>query len=208
MSEIDKTKYPGNSHTSKELVIGDDIPSRNVTKVANATLKKKSFLSKVGGVFFGSDTDNVGSYILYDILIPAAKNTLSEMVSSGIEMLLFGENRRTSVRRDRDKSYISYNSISRDRSDRDRSAAYRVRANHHFDEIIIDSRAEAEEVLSSLVELIDTYGVATVSDFYDLIGMTSDFTDNKYGWKNLNRSSVNRVRDGYILSMPRPIPLD
>ncbi|NLJ49831.1 MAG: hypothetical protein GX428_09665, partial [Candidatus Atribacteria bacterium] len=188
MSEIDKTKYPGNSHTSKELVIGDDIPSRNVTKVANATLKKKSFLSKVGGVFFGSDTDNVGSYILYDILIPAAKNTLSEMVSSGIEMLLFGENRRTSVRRDRDKSYISYNSISRDRS-----AAYRVRANHHFDEIIIDSRAEAEEVLSSLVELIDTYGVATVSDFYDLIGMTADFTDNKYGWKNLNRSSVNRV---------------
>jgi len=206
MAEIDKAKYPGNSHAEKQIVRTDS--DRKVTKVATGTVRKKSFLNKVGSMFFGSDTDNVGSYILYDVLIPAAKNTLSEMVSSGIEMLLFGESRSTNTRRDKGKSYVSYNSIYRDRDrDRDRSD-YRIRATHRFDDIVIGSRAEAEDVLSSLVDLIDNYDAATVSDFYDLVGMTSDFTDNKYGWRNLNRATVNRVRDGYILAMPKPIPLD
>lgn len=213
MPDINEKNYPGNSHRERMLESEENEPERKVTKVVTGKVRerKKSFLDKVGNVLFGDDTKSVGSYIMWDVLIPAAKNTISEMVSSGIEMLLFGEARGSSTRRDKGKSYVSYNSLYRDRDrdrDRGRQDNYRIRANHKFDDIIIESRGEAEEVLSSLVDLIDNYDVATVSDFYDLVGMTSDFTDNKYGWRNLNRATVNRVREGYILVMPKPQPLD
>lgn len=209
MPDINRKDFPGNSYRERELAKEEPEETKKVSKVITGKIieRKKSFLDKVGAVFFGDDTKSVGSYIMYDVLIPAAKNTISEMVSSGIEMLLFGEARGSSTRRDKGKSYVSYNSLYRDR-DRSRPDNYRIRSTHKFDDIIIETRGEAEEVLSSLVDLIDNYDVATVSDFYDLVGMTSDFTDNKYGWRNLNRATVNRVREGYVLMMPKPQPLD
>lgn len=199
--------FPSNSKSNKEST------RKQVNKVITGTVlrRKKDFLDKLGDVLFGDDTKNVSSYIIWDVLIPAAKNTISDMVTSGIEMLLFGERRGSLTRRNKDRSYVSYNSIysSRERSrEHNRDEDHRIRSTHRFDDLIIDTRSEAEEVLSSLVDLIDNYDQATVSDFYDLIGMSSDFTDNKYGWKNLNRATVRRVREGYILELPKPQPLD
>jgi hypothetical protein len=177
--------------------------------------KKKNFLNSFTQTFFGDDAKNVASYVLWDVLIPAAKNTISEMVSTGIEMLLFGEERGSRTRRDKDRSYVSYSSYYKDR-DRGRDRGVRTsdrfdnrsRAQHNFDDVIIDTRAEAENVLSLLVEQIDQYDMATVADFYDLVGISSDFSDNKYGWTNLNRSEVVHTRDGYIIRLPKPYPLD
>ena len=82
------------------------------------------------------------------------------------------------------------------------------RARHDFDEIILETRGEAEEVLSHLVDLTIDYQQATVADLYDLVGITSNFTDNKYGWTDLRSASVTRVRDGYLINLPRTQILD
>lgn len=201
---IDKAEFPPNSIKGRL-----EIEPRKVEKVITGNLikRKKSFLDKFSETFFGDDTKSVGSYIVWDVLLPAAKNTISEMVSTGIEMLLFGEARGDRTRRDKGRSYVSYSSIyGRGRSER--QEPLRNRARHKFDDIIIESRGEAEEVLSGLVELIENYDVASVADFYDLVGATSDYSDNKYGWDNLSRASVTRVREGYILVLPKPLALD
>lgn len=177
--------------------------------------KKKNFLNSFTQTFFGDDAKNVASYVLWDVLIPAAKNTISEMVSTGIEMLLFGEEKGSRTRRDKDRSYVSYSNYYKDR-DRGRDRGIRTsdrfdnrsRAQHNFDDVIIGTRSEAENVLSLLVEQIDQYDMATVADFYDLVGISTDFSDNKYGWTNLNRAEVVHTRDGYIIRLPRPYPLD
>jgi hypothetical protein len=52
------------------------------------------------------------------------------------------------------------------------------------------------------------YGQASISDLYELVGITANFTDNKWGWTDLRSSSVSRARDGYLLNLPRPILLD
>ena len=209
--EISKVEYPGNSHKRFEI---DDPKkdSKRVEKVVKGQIvkRKRSILDNFSQTFFGDDTKSVASYVLWDVLIPAAKNTISEMVSTGIEMLLFGESKGDRTKRDRGKSYVSYSNFYKDRGrDRgDRQDSFRARARHKFDDIVIESRGEAEEVLSALVDLIDNYDVATVADFYDLVGLTGEWSDNKYGWDNLNRATVNRVRDGYILVLPKPLPLD
>ena len=58
-------------------------------------------------------------------------------------------------------------------------------------------------------ELISTYGIVSVADLYDLVGITGgSYTDNKYGWTNVHNASVIRVRDGYMIKMPKALPLD
>ena len=57
-------------------------------------------------------------------------------------------------------------------------------------------------------ELIDTYGSVSVADMYDLVGMSCNYTDNKYGWTNLRNAEPVRVRDGYLLKMPKATPID
>lgn len=200
-----RKKYPPN--TPKEENKKEDKKLEKIV-TGNVKKRKKTLGKKMAETFLGDDTKSVTQYIIYDVLIPAAKETLSSMVSGGVEMLLFGETKGRNTRRDRGKSYVSYSSYykneDRDRRDRDRSS----RARHNFDDIILDSRGEAEEVLSRLVDLVEEYGMVSVADLYELVGVTSSFTDNKYGWTNLSSASVERVRDGYLIRLPRTTLLD
>ena len=95
--------------------------------------------------------------------------------------------------------YASYETYSNQR---------RGRANHDFEEIILDSQADAEDVLADMSDLMYKYGDATVAQLYQLVGITPDFADHKYGWDNLDHCRPQRLRNGWGLSLPRPIPLD
>lgn len=57
-------------------------------------------------------------------------------------------------------------------------------------------------------DLIDTYGMVSVADLYDLVGINGSYTDNKYGWTHLRSADVQRVRDGYLLKLPKALPFD
>ena len=61
--------------------------------------------------------------------------------------------------------------------------------------------------LDELNRQIEDYGVVAVSDFYDLIGVKTEFTDSKYGWTDLSLGSVQSYRDGYVLQLPSPRPI-
>lgn len=201
--------FPANSH--KKRCEETQEPHKVEKIIKGRVMKRKKSLGKrFLETFVGDDVNSVMGYILHDVLIPAAKSTLSDMVQGGIEMLLFGERKGSRTRRDQGRSYVSYNSYSSQQNRRDerREFSNRDRARHNFDEIILSSRGEAEEVLSHLVDLTIDYGQASVSDLYDLVGITGNFTDNKYGWTDLSSASVSRAREGYLLNLPRPILLD
>lgn len=196
MTRINKEEYPSNSMSR-----GTPQKKKQITK-GRVVQRKESILGRI----FGDNARSVGSYVLWDVIIPAAKSTISDIISNGIEMLLYGEPDRRHIRRNRGRSYVRYNSIYDERRPRTRTAKQRARSK--FDDIVIDTHGEADEVLSQLVECIENYDVATVADFYDLVGINSDWSDHKYGWYNLAPSKVERVRDGYVIVLPRPEVLD
>jgi hypothetical protein len=73
-----------------------------------------------------------------------------------------------------------------------------------MDDILFETRAEAQEVLNSLNDIIEEYGSASIADFYDLCGVTEQYTDHKYGWTNVSKASIESVRGGYfILVLPK-----
>lgn len=222
---MDKDNFPSNSQKNyTDADKQEPHKKRVVNKVVSGTVKKqkRSWGKRAADVFLEDDTQSVSTYIFYDVLIPAAKAMLCDVVGWGgmAEMILFGNKNnkgRSNIRRDGNKSYTSYgsywkssgssNESSRGRNNRDLSSTSRARFD--FDDIIIPTRGEAEDVLGTLVDLTVDYQQATVSDFYDSVGITSNFTDEKYGWLDLSRATITRARQGgYVLNLPRPQPLD
>ena len=194
-------EYKSNSHKSKEV---DE--RKKVGKVVKGKVKtkKKSGANKVADVFITEDISNVKDYIIYDVLLPAAKKTISEIVSNGIDMILYGETKSKSRSRG---SKVSYSKYYEDRDDDYRRTSRRRAVGYDYEDVILESRREAEEVLNRMEDLIDTYGVVSVADLYDLVGISGNYTDNKYGWTNLRSAGVERTRDGYLIYLPKVKPL-
>ena len=195
-------EYKSNSHRSKELTKNE--PVKKVVKpIAKATKKKKNALAET---FISEDASNIKSYILMDVLVPAIKKAVIDIVTDGISMLFYGDTSHGNRRSSTSASYISYNRYS-DRDRRDDRTSY-GRSRYSYDDIILQSRGEAEEVLDRMSEMIDTYGIVSVADMYDLVGIATNYTDNKYGWTNLRNAEPIRVSNGYMLKLPKAGPID
>ena len=198
-------EYKPNSHKFREGQT-EALTDKKIQKVVHGKVKTKpkSGMSKITDVFISEDAANVKSYIVMDVLVPAVKKAISDIVRDGIDMILYGESRGR--RSSTSSSYVSYRDYSRS-DDRDRFRDSRTRSGYNHDDIILESRGEAEEVLTRMDELIDTYGVVSVADLYDLIGKSCEYTDNKYGWTNIRNAEPIRVRDGYMLKLPKALPI-
>ena len=194
--------YRSNSHKAKAEA--KEAAEKKVDKVVtgNVKRKKKSEVSKFKDVFISEDVSNVKSYIFLDVLVPAIKKAVSDIVKDGVDMMLYGD-KRSGGRGS--SSYVSYRSYS-DNTSRN-SNRRSVRASYDFDDVIFDTRGEADAVLSSMDELMDRYGVVSVADMYDLCGMTCNYTDNKYGWKSLARADISRVGGDSMITLPTAEPI-
>lgn len=208
---VDREAYPSNSKRVKEETSEKVEKKPEVQKIVTGRVRKqkKGFFKRIGQTIFGDDSHSVGTYVLQDILVPAAKDLVVDTIRGGIEVAVYGERQSRNSR----KGYTHYDKVSYRAGDRDREKDRRevsrsARSRHDFDDIVLDSRGEAEDVRIHLLDLCDEYGQATVADFYDLVGVTSSFTDNKYGWTDLRSASVSRVRDGYLINLPRTELLD
>lgn len=200
-------EYKSNSHRSKEGKTEALTDRKKVEKVVHGKVrtKPKSGVSKITDIFISEDIANVKSYIVMDVLVPAVKKAISDIVRDGIDMILYGESRGR--KSSSASGYVSYRDYSRS-DDRDRFRDSRSRSSYAHDDIILDSRGEAEEVLTRMDELIDTYGNVSVADLYDLVGKSSEYTDNKYGWTNIRNAEPIRVRNGYMLKLPKALPIN
>lgn len=210
--------YPGNSRLPKTNK-KDEVPEKKVEKVISGEVvrRKKPLGKRVMETFVGGDdARSVWSYIAYDVLIPAAKDMVSDAVSQGIERMLFGDVRGrsggSSARsRHGGVSYTNYSRYSSPLTRREperREMSRRARATHDFDEIVLQTKVEAEEVLDQLYQILSQYEVVTVADLYESVGQAANFTDEKYGWVDLRGANVTRIKGGYLLDLPKPEALD
>lgn len=202
-------EYKSNSHKSREAA--KPAEKKKVEKVISGTAKtrKKSELKKFTDIFVAEDVENVKSYILMDVLVPAMKKAISDIVTNGIDMILYGESGHREHKSTASKvSYRNYYDRKEEPRYHDRYSSNRARTGYDYDDIVLDTRGEAENVLDRLSELVETYKMASVADLYELVGVTGSYTDNKYGWTNISTASIVRIRDGYVIKMPRAMPLD
>lgn len=78
-----------------------------------------------------------------------------------------------------------------------------------IDNIVFQTRGDAESTLRGLQNILNSDGVVRVSALYEMIGQSNvSYTCNSYGWTNLNGVRVMRtVSGGWIIQLPDPMPL-
>lgn len=210
--------FPPNSRKAKEAA---SEPKR-VERVTSgeAVRRKRGLGERFKGTFISGDARGAAHYMFAEVIAPAIQDTMIDALQGGVERLIRGE---TSVRRRSfpgttssmgTATYKPYNQMSgggptaaaRSGS---RMLSRTARARHQFDEIIIPSRPDAEEVLERLYDLLSKFGVALVSDLYEMTGIQSSHTDVKWGWRELRGARVRPLRaGGYLLDLPEPEPID
>lgn len=207
---MDQEKYPSNSHKAKQEQKETDNEKR-IGKVVQGTAipKKKTIADQAKSMFIAEDLGSIRDYIVSDIIVTNLKKAIDDIVSNGVHMLLYGSAarpRNSSSSVAVNPSRVSYRNYYSGYSD---SRSNQNRDLFNFSEYTLATRGEAEMVIDTLVDLISSYGMARVSDYYDAIGVSIDgnYTANDYGWRNLRDASVYRVDGRYAIQMPRPIPL-
>lgn len=188
----------------------DQTIEKKASKIVKGPVKtkQKSELSKVASTFIAEDVSNVKSYIIWDVLIPAAKNTILDIIIDSANMFFGGSKSRKSNGNGGNYNKVAYNSRfigSENSRPADRS---RPIMRYSMLDITLDNRGEAEAVIHQLKDMLAEYGEVSVGDLYDIVGISNDFTDYKYGWVNLESAKAVRVRDGYFLDLPKIIPLN
>lgn len=210
---LDRTAYPSNSIKSKKENAEQDGKKPEIKKIVEGDVRqRKGFGARVREVMVAEDARNVGSYILFDIAIPALKNFVFDSITQGAQRTLFGGSGNAAVRRNGNVVQTPYSKVySSSVPDpytqaKKKQEAINPRSNSRFvGDVEFGDREEAVRTLDALTTLIEDFGVARVADLYSMVGITSAFTDNDWGWTNLSSASVSLARGGwYVISFPRP----
>jgi len=210
MAEVQMPDYKSNSHKQQEkdarIQEKEEFEVKSVVQ-GRAEKKKKTLGRRFVETFLNENVGDVKTYLVYDVIVPAIKENIADVINSAVGMLFFGEARRSRSRGSGSSggTKVNYGSYFSSGSQRDTMPSYRRSGvPSKVDDITFDSRGDAEQVLDGMLEILDQFEQVTVSDYYDLCGVSSDFTDNKYGWTDLRDARVVRAgRDGFMISLPR-----
>lgn len=210
-------QFPGNSKLPDRARAREEPPKKVVESVVQGkvTRRKTPIGRRLTQNLIGGDAQSVWGYMLGEIVIPYARDMIYEAFAGGLERAIFGtesggrsRGRSRGGRTDYQSPFNRNRGSSRYDEPR-REMSRRGRSMHSFDEIVLDSRIEAEEVLDRLEAMLDKYDSVTVADFYELCGVEATYTDQKYGWTNLASAKPQRIPGGgHLVRMPPPEPLD
>lgn len=207
-----RSEPSGNSHKAREAAAAkpaaeerDPIAKVVVGKVVTV---KPPWYKRFVRNMIAEDASDVGDFLLADVIYPALRNLVRDVAVGGIDRTLYGSTRPRANRSTIVGGVSSIRSKYHDLpTERSRSLSRDERARHDFDSIVLESRGEAVDVIEGLILCIDKYGSATVSNLYNLLGITGSYTDISWGWTDLRDADVRPARDGFRLDLPAPQPI-
>ena len=181
----------------------DEKEKRVDRPIAQGKAKKKNDFQRIAGNIIADDLTNIRDNIVNEVT-NIVRRSLYDIGMNMLGQLLFkgnvpGKSKSRASRISYDKYYDSYD---------DKPEQRRSRSGYDYDDICLDSKEEAEDVLDRMEDLISRYGDVKVADLYELVGMQTKHTDYNYGWYNLSTAKTIFTREGYLLKLPRPKPLD
>lgn len=192
-------EFPSNSQQRRKR--NPDAPvEKEIEAVVQGPVKrrKQSLSKRFQNLVFGGDAKDAASSVFFETLIPSAKDMMVAALQELPELIFYGD-RASRGRRPGRGGWTPY----RDAADR-KGMSHRGRMMHEFDEIVHETRPEAEEVLDRMLDLLDRFNAVSVADFYNLCNTSSSPADRNWGWTSLAGADVVRARGGgYVVSLPK-----
>lgn len=162
---------------------------------------------------FGNDVnhENLGEHIINDWAVPTGKRMLNNGIQSGLkrtgdaaQVLLFGRVVNSSNGPTDYTSFSNPNAVQK-------PGGYRVM--DQVDVFAFTDKRKAIECLEYLRGRIQTYGSASVVDYYEWINsnlqvdIPLDYNMTYRGWVDLSNVLISTDPNGFIINFPRPVGL-
>lgn len=198
--EID-VEFPSNSHKTSEK------KEKTVEKVTiNEVVEAKPGIGSLfKEIFSPSNLKGIVGFVAVSVIVPAVKSMIYEAGTKGLERAMWGDE---PSRPNTSRGPVNYSVISTNKSYGRRPNYEPPTSKTNLNNLVIQTRGEAETILDHLGMLIEQYGHATVADYYQLVGKTGSYTDNKWGWTSLRGARVERdFHGGYGISLPQAEPV-
>lgn len=192
----------------------EEVEKKEIHQVATAKVRKQGLIRRIGKSIIEDNIHEAKDRAYNDVIVPGLKNLLYDTGRDILETVLFGiagdggRDDRRRFERSRRGDRVSYDSYYKDGRRSDHRGSGRDYRGYDPDDIILDTRNQARDVLDELDFMIRKYGQASILDLYDLVGLTGDWTDKRYGWTSIRGASIKPIRDGYMLVLPRTELLD
>ena len=205
MAEVEMPKILGEK--SKESSIE---PNRKKVVAGETKKRKKSILRDIS-----EDGKDIGSYIYKETIEPGVQNLVYGIIDEGLSVvknifrtLIYKDESPRSFRDDRRRgsSTIRYENYYAHTSSRTMPQNDHYSRSSKFELLVYETRGDAEDVLASMCDVLETDGKVRISDYYEFSGEDKLISpsDNSYGWHNLDTAKIRPQDGGYVLYLPRP----
>lgn len=175
--------------------------------------RKKPLGRRLKETFFSGDSSSVVGYILHEVLIPEIKKIVVDSITQGAEKAVWGEVRSPSRSRLGPYNRPPVTNYNQPRTIVGNGPAMPARrpvtqpSSARIDDVILETDFDARMVAERLIETLEEYGCVAVARLNELLRQSSLTTDHKYGWYDLSTMHIRRVREGFLLVLPDPVPL-
>lgn len=206
---MNEPNYPNNSIKFREAQKTAETEKKQIRKVTKGPVRtKRNNARKIADIFISEDISSVKHHVFMDVLVPAVKKAVYDIVTTGIDLFLYGGSGKAKSGSNATKvSYRNYYDQKNSSTNRS-SEPMKPRDAFDFDNIVFNTRGEAEDAKQQLLDILGKYGMASVNDLYEMTPLTPPYTAANFGWHNGICIEVDRVHDGYILKLPRAVPLE
>ena len=214
--DYSKQKPKNEADSNEDRVKLDPVVTQGVTK------KKRSLTTRVKHIFFGGDAKDAISNVASEVIFPAIRNVIVDSATEGIRRMVYGESAprvpsRSSSGVGKYGSRTTYaHPVRRTQSAPYPRDAYQVLPDQAprlqprggiGSDIILHSREDAELVMERMADILDQFQKVSVADLYDLLGMPTSMSDNKWGWRVLSSPGIAQVREGWLIELPNAEPI-
>ncbi len=210
MATVDETRYKSNSYKSRA-----EAEQKEAQKVVKGNVRRhqKTTSERIKEQL---NIENFWDELIFNVLIPSAKEIFDVCITNTKDILLYGEVRDGRASRSGNRGgYVAYDGYSR-RSPRRRDREAARRARFDFSDIEFDDLDDIDDVIKEMKDIWTVYNEISVAQFYQAVGVEVKPTDNNWGWIDIRvftNADTYKVRtsDGriaWVLDLPKPKPLD
>lgn len=225
MAEVINVPKPSSSVMTREHSSLDKPVKKEGSEVEHkeaVILKKPSFGQRLKETFIATDIQDVGDYIVWDIIVPSIGRLINDAICGASNRIFLGGGStpsNLSYSRGVTRPNVT-NYANRSRSQTQSGVvkvetrpipAQRTRSNFNLNNWGPISRPTAETILSRAVDYLEQYGRITVNDYYEIaeefldFDFKLDYTAQNWGWKSLNTAEIVNVTGGSVIKLPNPM---
>lgn len=229
--EIDVRPNSNRQQTETQKPVTTEQAKPKATVPAKAVEARPSVGKRLKDAVFDKEhLENVGDKIVTDLVVPGIQDlttnlfqTITDVFMETVKTIIYGDDRP--VRVDKRNGRTDYSAISSKkksygsltRSGGVESSGGRLSRGQGFTNYAVPSRIDIDLIQRKLYEIADDFdGFVSIASYYDILiedfgaDIDANYMDEKWGWyeSDLDKAKPRRVREGWLLDLPRPKALD